>query len=240
MSQLARKFSAKDIKAKLASCVNAKNPVSQLSVGNVSADNSTENKNIQPKNTLPCLAQGCRLDDRLIELNSNDLRRSALLELITSIRAHAKLEGLSSATLQILRDPDIEGLMNRLLAMNSVRVLIHAHTLNFRCEHIESMEWEDAALQYFVRAQASLALLRSIFPQVTRAQVGRLRKALAVVPPAKAVNLPLQQIHQIYRIWQKICQERQDNRERYIALHGEFPQFTLTTLFAALNVKMRK
>ncbi|MCX8566909.1 MAG: Protein of unknown function (DUF2857) [Glomeribacter sp. 1016415] len=240
MSQVTRKFSAEEIKARLALCSNAQNPPSAPPSSDSPVTVATQSAQTQLSNPSECLAPDYRLGERLIELHSNTLRRLALLELITSIRAHVKFDGLSSTALYILRKPDIEKLISRLLAMNSVCVLIRAHTLNFRCEHIESMEWEEAALQYFVRAQASLTILRSAFPQVTRAQVSRLRKALAVTPPAKAVHLPLQQLQEIYRIWQKICQEREDNRERYIALHGEFPQFTLTTLCAALNVKVRK
>ncbi|TAL87318.1 MAG: hypothetical protein EPN74_02015 [Rhodanobacter sp.] len=177
------------------------------------------------------------MGDRLVELQLPELRRLALLEMISRARAEPTqpIPGLSELTLRILRDPHAEAVLAKLLDMNAVRVLINTHLLNFRCEHLELKEFEEAALQYFINAQASNKLIRRCFPATGRRRIDLVRKALGVPPPARAQQLSETLGHRIYRVWQEICRETQDTRERYIALHGEFPHLTLTTLHATLN-----
>lgn len=181
------------------------------------------------------------MGDRLVELQLPELRRLALLEMISRARAQPAqpIPGLSELTLRILRDPRAEAVLAKLLDMNAVRVLINTHLLNFRCEHLELKEFEEAALQYFINAQASNQLIGRCFPGIGRRRIDLIRKALGVPPPARPQQLSEVLSHRIYRVWQELCRETQDPRERYIALHGEFPHLTLTTLRAALNADTR-
>lgn len=178
------------------------------------------------------------MGDRLFELHSPEISRLALVELITRARSQPSepLPALSEATLRLLRDPQAEAMISRLLGMNAVRVLLNAQLLNFRCEHLDMQQFEDAALQYFINAQASNPLIRRCFPGVGRRHIERVRKSLSVTPPVRAQQVPEALGYQIYRVWLEICRETVDIRERYIALHGEFPQWSLTTLHAALSV----
>jgi hypothetical protein len=178
------------------------------------------------------------MGDRFVELKSKDIRSIAFLELIGRVRAHEVLAPLSAATQRVLSDERAPSMIERYLSRNALRIFLDADALNFLSEQIDQQWWQEMMLQYFVRHQASLAMIQAMFPNTTRVSIERLRAELGAPPASKAARVADQELVQIYRAWENLA-DSIDERQRYLEIHEQFPHHSLTTLFAVLNVQRR-
>ena len=86
-----------------------------------------------------------------------------------------------------------------------------------------------------IQAQAGDSLLKALFQQFSRSDIAALRRDLQITAPNKAQPLTAAEMALLRKVWPPIQLEYVDLRRRYLALHRNFPQHTLYSLFAALN-----
>lgn len=136
---------------------------------------------------------------------------------------------------RVLGDPRVTQQIDDLIASGTIRLLLDADRLARRCELIERQWRDESLLTGFVRAQASLPMIRRFFRTATRAKVTQLRQQLAVTAPVKPRVLVGADLDAVMDTWRN-CSEIQDARERYLAIHDYYDgRYTLATIFSALD-----
>jgi hypothetical protein len=190
------------------------------------------------------------MDEHLTPITASNVQRMALLELIARTRADKgndtdpvriqlwdDVSELPPSVRSVLSDQRAEQLIPRLIASNAMRLRFEMHTLAHACEQIERQWWEEALLQYFVGSQASVTMIQALFRGVTRSRIERMRRDLDAPPPTKPCALSDDQATRLFEIWSDLQSTPVDLRERYVELHQRCAgRYTLTTLFAALNL----
>ncbi|CAH2902172.1 MAG: hypothetical protein PCALPYG88_5683 [uncultured Paraburkholderia sp.] len=140
---------------------------------------------------------------------------------------------------RVLADTRAGVLIDALVASGAVRVLVDLHVLQRRCELIERQWHDEHLLRAFVRAQASVPMIRRFFRTATRAMIGRLRREMDVVPPAKPRMPATRETDALLARWDRL-RRIADPRERYLALHGECSgAWSLASLFAVVDSATR-
>lgn len=136
---------------------------------------------------------------------------------------------------RVLGDPRVTQQIDDLIASGTIRLLLDADLLVRRCELIERQWRDESLLTGFVRAQASLLMIRRFFRTATRTKVTQLRRQLAVTAPAKPRVLVGEHFDAVMDTWRN-SSEIQDVRERYLAIHDYYDgRYTLATIFSALD-----
>src|SRR6266702_5542534 len=190
------------------------------------------------------------MDEHLTPISASNVQRVALLELIARTRADKATDpdpmriqlwddvtALPQSVRSVLSDQRAEQMIPRLIASNAMRLRFEMNTLAHACEQIERQWWEEALLQYFVGSQASTTMIQALFRGVTRSRIERMRRDLDAPPPTKPCALSDDQATRVFDIWGDLLSAPRDVRERYVELHQRCAgRFTLTTLFAVLNV----
>ncbi|MDR8398680.1 hypothetical protein NE850_20310 [Paraburkholderia sp. USG1] len=136
---------------------------------------------------------------------------------------------------RVLGDPRVTQQIDDLIASGTIRLLLDADLLVRRCELIERQWRDESLLAGFVRAQASLPMIRRFFRTATRAKVSQLRRQLDVTAPVKPRVLVGSDLDAVMDTWRH-CSEIEDARERYLAIHDYHDgRYTLATIFSALD-----
>lgn len=136
---------------------------------------------------------------------------------------------------RVLGDPRVTQHIEDLIASGTIRLFLDPDHLVRRCELIERQWRDESLLAGFVRAQASLPMIRRFFRTATRSRVTQLRRRFAVTAPAKPRGLTAAELDAVLDTWRD-CASIPDTRERYLAVHDYYDgQYTLTTIFSALD-----
>lgn len=175
------------------------------------------------------------MGERFVELHSPEVKKLAYFELTSRLRQSEEIDGLSAGATRVLVDQRVDALVPQLMSSRALRVMLDLQALNFHAETIELRWREEMLLQYFVLHQASVPMIRSMFPSTSRGDVEKLRARLNAPPAGKAAAVRDDDIGVIYARWRDL-QDVPDVRDRYFQVHESFPQHTMTTLFALLNV----
>ncbi|PQV44156.1 hypothetical protein [Paraburkholderia sp. BL21I4N1] len=136
---------------------------------------------------------------------------------------------------RVLGNPRLTQQIDDLITSGAIRLFLDADILVRRCELIER-QWRDESLfAGFVRAQASLPMIRRFFRTATRSKVTQLRRQLAVTAPAKPRVLTGRELDAMLETW-RACAGTPDIRERYLSVHDYYDgRYTLATIFSALD-----
>jgi hypothetical protein len=142
---------------------------------------------------------------------------------------------LPRAIQHVLADARVGALADVLVASGALRVLVDLDVLQRRCELI-ARQWDDERLLHaFVRARASVPMIRRFFRTATRSSIARLRREMTVSPPAKPRMPTPGETDILLSRWYSL-RDITDVRERYLALHRECDgAWSLASLFAALD-----
>ena len=175
------------------------------------------------------------MGERFVELHSPEVKKLAYFELTSRLRQSEAIDGLSPGATRVLVDQRVDALVPQLMSSRALRVMLDLHALNFHAETIELRWQEEMLLQYFVLHQASVPMIRSMFPSTSRGDVEKLRAKLNAPPTGKAAAVRESDMTLIYSKWMDL-QSVEDVRDRYFRVHQSFPEHTMTTLFAVLNI----
>lgn len=136
---------------------------------------------------------------------------------------------------RVLGDPRAAQHIEDLIASGAIRLFLDPDHLARRCELIERQWRDESLLAGFVRAQASLPMIRRFFRTATRSRVTQLRQRFAVTAPAKPRGLTGVELDAVLDTWRD-CSSIPDTRERYLAIHDHYDgRYTLATIFSALD-----
>ncbi|WP_126227716.1 hypothetical protein [Burkholderia ambifaria] len=143
--------------------------------------------------------------------------------------------GLPQAIQHVLAEARIGALADVLVASGALRVLVDLDVLQRRCELI-ARQWHDERLLHaFVRARASVPMIRQFFRTATRSSIAHLRQEMNVPPPTKPRVPTARETDALLTRWYGL-RGIPDFRERYLALHRECDgAWSLASLFAALD-----
>ncbi|SMG61279.1 hypothetical protein [Paraburkholderia susongensis] len=146
--------------------------------------------------------------------------------------------GLPGSIQHVLADARAGVLADALVASGALRVLVDLDVLQRRCDLI-GRQWHDERLLHaFVRAQASVPMIRQFFRTATRSTIVRLRREMDVPPPAKPRMPTPREVDALLVRWNGL-RDIDDFRERYLALHRECGGvWSLASLFAAVDGAM--
>ncbi|NIF78076.1 hypothetical protein F3J20_11820 [Paraburkholderia sp. Cy-641] len=143
--------------------------------------------------------------------------------------------GLPEQIRCVLSDARIEALADTLVGCGALRVLVDLDVLQRRCELIGRQWHDECLLRAFIRAQASVPMIRQFFRTATRSVVVRLRQEMGVPAPTKPRMPTFRETDALLERWHSL-REISDPRERYLALHRECcGTWSLASLFAALD-----
>ncbi|WP_321944372.1 hypothetical protein [Paraburkholderia tropica] len=174
---------------------------------------------------------------RYLELKTPELRRLAFHELVSRVRRCEPVDGLTEASRAVLNDRRLDLLAGKLVSGQGVQIFFNIDAFNFVSEGIEAQWWEEVMLQYFVQNQASVPMIRAMFPRVGRAEIERTRERLAAPPPGKAAMPDPVKCAHVIDTWNALSRRPMDARECYYQLHQRFSHYTLTTLYALVNLQ---
>ncbi|MFC5428069.1 hypothetical protein ACFPTO_04485 [Paraburkholderia denitrificans] len=136
---------------------------------------------------------------------------------------------------RVLGDPRAAQHIEDLISSGTIRLFLDPDHLARRCELIERQWRDETLLAGFVRAQASLPMIRRFFRTATRSRVTQLRRQLGVMAPAKPRGLTGAELDAMLETWRD-CSSIPDARERYLAIHDHYDgRYTLATIFSALD-----
>ncbi|MDR8398425.1 hypothetical protein NE850_18965 [Paraburkholderia sp. USG1] len=142
---------------------------------------------------------------------------------------------IPDAIRQVLNDDRAATLTDILLASGALRVFIDVDALERRCKLI-GRQWRDEHLLLaFVRAQASVPMIRHFFRTATRTTIARLRREEGISPPTKPRIPTIREADALLECWHNLPGVTEP-RERYLALHAECGgAWSLASLFAVVN-----
>lgn len=177
---------------------------------------------------------------KFLELHNPTLKRRALRELSQLLRRSNQSSGdlaeiIEPQTADLLAAGMRERGLDALLPAVTVRVYVDQEALAQQQQHYQTRLTQLDQLRKFVRAQASLSLIRALFPEFSVAEIEQVRVVMRVPAPGPAQELDPAEYLAAHRTWKELQKSTSNARDRFLGLAEAFPSHTLLTLFAALN-----
>lgn len=170
-------------------------------------------------------------------VDDDDLKRRALKSLMRAIRRAnpAVAVNMPAEVVAILSGGLKDQDWPALLAACAVHITVDRRALRNESSAVRASLNDHQMLVCLIQARAGDSLLRALFPQFGREDVASLRRDLKVAAPRLAERLSAADETALCVAWPAVCARNKDPRMRYLALSREFPQYTLYSLFAAIN-----
>lgn len=170
-------------------------------------------------------------------VDDDDLKRRALQSLARAIRRvyPAAAVSMPAEVVAILNGGIKDQDWPALLAACAVHITVDRRALRNESPAVRESLNDHQMLVCLIQARAGDSLLRALFPQFGREAVASLRRDLKVAAPRLAERLSAADETALCAAWPAVCARNKDPRMRYLALSREFPQYTLYSLFAAIN-----
>lgn len=170
-----------------------------------------------------------------IVVSDPTFKRRALENVIQSLRAGERSNGLSMEVKALLTSSLKEKDWPALLETCSVHITFDKSRLRKGFAAMRTFIDDYSMFVCLIQAHAGDSLLKALFPQFSRSDMATLRRDLQITAPNKAQPLTAAEMVLLREVWPAIQQQYVDLRRRYLALHRNFPQHTLYSLFAAIN-----
>lgn len=174
----------------------------------------------------------------MMDVNNETIKRLAFLEVLELVAAgnEAALEqvGLSKEAITRIRNAGAKDvpLLSRML---NLMVSIDPRNLNINFARAEMAQEEQRTLEYFVANHATPTMMRRFFRTFSERDIYQLRTRLGAKRMGRTPTLDHKTAMNVYDAWERLVKSVPDERQRYMALHLDFSEWPLSSLYSAIN-----
>lgn len=174
----------------------------------------------------------------MIAVENDMMQRLAFLEVLEHIAAGntAELEkaGLSKDAIKRIRKAHASDVPS-LSRMMKLAITIDPRNLETDFSRAQLAQEEMRALEYYVLNHATPSMIKRYFKGIHDGTIRDHRDRLSVRKKGRSPELDHKTAVQVFDAWVKLSKLIDDERQRYIALHKDFPEWPLSALYSAIN-----
>lgn len=174
----------------------------------------------------------------MMAINNEAMKRLAFLEILECIASGdtdaLEKAGLSKESIKKLSQAtakDVPGLSR----MMTLAISFDPKNLIMDFSRADVASEERRMLEYYVLNHATPAMLRRYFRTLSEKDVHQMRKRLGAQKRGRTPVLDHKTAIKVFNSWERLAKIIPDERQRYIALHKDFPEWPLSSLYSAIN-----